>query len=184
VFLQERQSRGFTLPEILATLAVAAVGASMAIPALQDAMTEQQRTRAINELIGTLHVARNTAITRNAAVTVCASPNGSSCEGDVWQQGWLVFADASGDRTPQAEEILQVTTLPGNGTAIVSTDFSPHLTFSAAGQLISSDARGVTGRFFVCDPGVEQASRVIHVLASGAPRLDDRLADASSRRCG
>jgi len=183
MFLQKRRSRGFSLPEILATLTVASVGASMAIPALQDAITDQQRASAINELITTLHVARNTAITRNAAITVCASVDGASCAGSDWDMGWLVFADASQDQTPQSDEILQATSLAGSGPRIFSADFSPSLTFAASGQLISSEARALTGRFLVCDPGVDEASRVIHVLASGAPRLDDRLADGPPRRC-
>lgn len=155
----------------------------MAIPALQDVITDQRRASAINELIGTLHAARNAAITRNAAVTVCASPNGTTCEGNAWELGWLVFPDDSGDRTPDPAELLQATSLAGSGMQISSADFAPFLTFSAGGQLVSTDARGFSGRFVICDPGADEATRVVHVLVSGAPRLDDRLADGLPIDC-
>lgn len=46
-----------------------------------------------------LEYARNQAIQRNQAITICGSDNGLSCsETNQWANGWIVFTDS--DRNP------------------------------------------------------------------------------------
>ncbi|HPQ94000.1 MAG: GspH/FimT family pseudopilin [Thiothrix sp.] len=87
---------GLTLVELLVTVAVAAVIASMAMPGLQ-AMIENNRVRTVtNSFVSSLYLARSEAAKRRYLVVVCASDAfGTACDtsADGYTNGWLVFTD-------------------------------------------------------------------------------------------
>jgi type IV fimbrial biogenesis protein FimT len=89
-----RQSRGFTLIELMVALAVMALLMMVAVPSFQSTIASSRVTSVTNELVGTLAAARTEAIRRGVRVTVCASADGASCatSGD-WSQGWVMFTD-------------------------------------------------------------------------------------------
>ncbi|MCH8072879.1 MAG: GspH/FimT family pseudopilin, partial [Proteobacteria bacterium] len=74
------RQKGYTLIELLTTLGVASVLVSMAVPSMQSFRMNSRQSGTTNQLISTMHLARNTAITTNTRVTVCASSNGNTCE--------------------------------------------------------------------------------------------------------
>lgn len=125
--------QGFTLAEMMATLAIAAVTASMAVPAMTNIVTNGQRAAATNDLISTLHAARSTAITRNEQVTICPSSNAEQCDDAQWQDGWIYFIDSDHDRHIDTNDEVLGTT---NGIAdveIQSQEFERFLTFRPNG---------------------------------------------------
>lgn len=89
-------SSGLTVIELMITLAVFAIIASLAAPPLQNLMTNYRERTAINQLTGYARLARSEAITRSAYVSLCGSSDGERCDGDL-NAGWLVFQDANGD---------------------------------------------------------------------------------------
>lgn len=93
-----RARAGFTLVELMIGIAILAVLAMVAVPAFNDAATNSKLTSYANTFSASLRMARSEAIKRNAAVKMCASPDGASCasSGD-WQQGWIVFQDTDDD---------------------------------------------------------------------------------------
>lgn len=95
-----RAMAGFTLLELMITVAVAAVLMMVAIPAYQGMIQRNTMTSVLNDLVGDINYARSEAITRGAPVVVCPSINESDCApaGD-WRLGWIVRApnDRSGD---------------------------------------------------------------------------------------
>jgi type IV fimbrial biogenesis protein FimT len=88
---QERNLRGFTLVELMVTVAVAAILAVLAVPAYNEAMLGSKLNTLANNFAASAQLARSEAIKRNAPVTLCASSNGSSCTG-AWKDGWVVLA--------------------------------------------------------------------------------------------
>ena len=173
---------GFTLTELMATVAVAAVGASLALPALSGAVADQQRATAINDLVGSLHLARNTAITRNAAVTICASDDGESCTDTDWESGWIVFPDADLDRSPDGGELLA-----GGGAGgqvlLRSEAFSPYLSYRPGGQMMIDSPEQNSGEFIVCDARGTDEAKVIAILPAGLPRLTDKRLNGAAPQC-
>lgn len=67
-----RSNRGFTLIELMVTLAVMAIIAGMAFPSLRDFIINSRVTTQTNEFIAALGYARSEAIKRGLDVMVCA----------------------------------------------------------------------------------------------------------------
>lgn len=69
-----RKARGFTLFEMMITVAIAGLVAAFAIPAFQDVMTRTRINSTTEELVNSLALARNTAISRRRRVVLVPDP--------------------------------------------------------------------------------------------------------------
>lgn len=89
---------GFTLTELMVTVAIAAILAALAAPAMTQLLADRAVDSQAQELATSLRLARSEAIKRGLEVSVCASTNTAdaspTCTGDTqWAKGWLVFYD-------------------------------------------------------------------------------------------
>ena len=126
-------SAGLTAIELMITLAVFAIMASLAAPPMQSLITNYRERTAINQLSGYVRLARSEAITRSAYVSLCGSSDEASCDGDL-KEGWLVFQDANGDGVYQG----------------------------ASDTLIRSGRLGIGERYFTDANGTETASPLVY----------------------
>lgn len=113
------KNRGFTLIELMVTIAIVAILATVAVPSFRDIIVNNRMASQANALVSALTLARSEAVKQNQTATVCASSNGTSCTtcatGVDWACGWLVWVDSNGDNTLQASEIIRVeSTLAGS----------------------------------------------------------------------
>lgn len=92
--MPKKGSKGFTLFELMVTLAVAGVILSFGIPGFMSFIQNNRATTHTNDLIMALNLGRSEATRRAAGVTVCSSANGSTCSGsNDWSSGWVVRSD-------------------------------------------------------------------------------------------
>src|ERR1700761_9482969 len=85
---------GFTLIEMLMTIAIAAILMGIAIPSFRYVTNANRIASELNGLLGDLQLARAEAIKEGRTVTVCQSNDGTSCTNSTtWQNGWIVFSD-------------------------------------------------------------------------------------------
>lgn len=147
-------SRGFTLTELLATIAIAAIVMSMAVPNFMGTIRNNRLTSSTNEFITSLKFARSEAIKRGLVVTV-RPVDGSSCTGGGlvnWEDGWDIFLDTNPpngngrcDDEPDPalalirthERLPNTFTLRFNGVGFIS--YQPNGTSTNAGSFVLCD---------------------------------------------
>ena len=96
--LAGRGYSGFSLTELMVTLAAAGLLMGIAIPEFTAMVAGQRASARINAVAGAIQTARHLAITHNTVVTLCPG-QGPVCAGrNHWHEGMLIFADADSDR--------------------------------------------------------------------------------------
>lgn len=149
--------RGFTLIELMITLAVATVLLSTALPNFVQAINNNRLATNTNDFIASLNLARSESIKRGFNVVVART-------GANWEDGWQVFVDVdtspaadanvfndNGNTTPcEAGEdcVLKVySALPNSFTLRADDDssFANFITYSSTGRSNSG------GSFGMCD---------------------------------
>jgi len=97
--------RGFTLIELMVTIALAGVLMSVAAPSMTKMMGGNRVQTEASSFVNDLQFARSEAIREGLPVTVCPSNDGASCLGaNTWQKGWIVFSDPNGNAVVDAAE--------------------------------------------------------------------------------
>jgi type IV fimbrial biogenesis protein FimT len=174
----ERQ-RGFTLPEVLVTIAIAAVLTGASIPAFRDLRLDAARTREVNQFVQAVHLARGEAMKRNGVVSLCPSTDGRWCTSGTapWDAGWILFANDDRDSPPvrdAGEELLQVYGAWRNGRIVANRTA---LSFRAFGQ------SGVTATFAFCDARGSADARAVIISQTGRPRVSARGSSGAPLNC-
>lgn len=176
-------AHGFSIPETLAVLAIAGVGLSMAVPGYRMLVSGDRSTTAVNQLVGTMQMARSAAVTGNARVTVCPSADGQRCDKTQWQDGWIAFTDPDQDRQPGPAGKILIRDSAQSGLQLRSREFEHSFSYRPNGQIVAADGSTNSGQFILCEAGADTATRVIVVPPSGEPRLAQKLIDGSTAHC-
>ncbi len=86
---------GFTLLEMMFTIALLAVIVGIGVPNLRDFVRNSRMTSAANDIVTDFNLARSEAVKRRVAVTLCKSQNLADCDADDDDpfNRWIVFVD-------------------------------------------------------------------------------------------
>jgi type IV fimbrial biogenesis protein FimT len=144
--------RGFTMIELMVTVAIAVILLTIAVPSFKESQLNSQLRASANNLIASANLARGEAIKRSAPVNLCVSSDGATCGTGGWEQGWIVLSGA---------EVLYREEPTANGF-LISTGGTNSFSFQPTGV----DA--TAGSFVVCRTmPVGSQERVVTIDVSG-----------------
>lgn len=150
-----RACGGFTLVELLVTVAIVVIVLSLAAPSFQAMLQNNRLSAQVDGLTSALNYARNTALSQAVSVQVC--PVGvlsSSTCGANWAAGWMVVSDPTG-----APTLLQSRQAPTGDPVL-----------SATANSVVFDSRGLSttaSSFKMCDSRGSSFARSVQVFATG-----------------
>jgi type IV fimbrial biogenesis protein FimT len=98
--------QGFSIVELLVTLAIAALLIGIAIPGFSEFLARQRSIAAVNQLLGAIHFARSAAITRRTTVALCPAEQAACSRRNQWHLGAMIFKDNNADGVRDADETV------------------------------------------------------------------------------
>ncbi|NMT65521.1 GspH/FimT family pseudopilin [Marinobacter orientalis] len=102
----QQRFAGFTLPELVVTIAILGIVSSLAAQGWSSA-SEHSRHRTILETYHSFFAfARWTAVSKRSLVTICPLSEENKCV-DEWERPVSVFVDANNDKQPDNGEVLK-----------------------------------------------------------------------------
>lgn len=185
--LGRRLTKGFTLLELMVTVAVLAIVMSVAVPSFVNLVNGNRLTAQSNEILAALLLARTEAIKRNESMVFCHSDDSINCTvppAAGWQ-GWLVLGVV--DDTPVASGIMlseQTVMLSSTNVANAQVNGVGHsVRFNPQGLLRSGDGNNpLNGVLRVCLPNTEMPMNIrdIEMRSGGRTRV---IADSAGENC-
>ena len=157
----QSSAAGFTLVELIVTLAIAIILLALGIPAFQDMTLNNQRSGRLHELVTALQLARSESVKRGIPVSISRAAS--------WDQGWTIYVDDNGSGNLDAgEEVLRLTRHRNPEYRITSTNYPQFLTYNASGAI------NTAGNFKYCDnrsAADPTTARAVIINNTGRPRM-------------
>lgn len=152
-------ARGFTLVELMVTLAVIAILAVVAMPSMTALVNNSRLSGQAEELAASIQLARAEAVRRNARVTICASTNGTTCASSTAWSSWIIHG-MDNTASPPVDEVIRGASA---NSGIQVSGPAAGIVFRPSG-LIDSQA-SITACMPTSQPAQNQ--RVLTVMISG-----------------
>lgn len=170
--------KGFTIVEIVITLALLAVFIAVGVPSFSSLIRDNRLVTDINSLVASIQLARSEAIRRGVQVTIIRT----STTSDQWENGWVVFTDqdGQGDLDDDGDAIhceagvdddcvLKIHSGVSDGMTLDSGgDYDDYISYLPTGFVVGSSANA--GTFTLCKQESSEAIyRQVAITTTGRP---------------
>ncbi|MGH8524507.1 MAG: GspH/FimT family pseudopilin [Gammaproteobacteria bacterium] len=193
-----KHDQGFTLVELMVTVAVLAISMSFAVPFMGDFIKNSRLVTQTNDLIASFQLARSEAIKRGARVTLCKSTDGVLCDPAAdgrWDIGWITFVDTFVDpavdigiRDPGNPDETLIDTRAATPLNVAIAPQAPpddvsvkdYVSYTAQGIVRDAAGAAQTGTFRICDDRGPTKGRGVVLWPTGRVELTTNIATCPS----
>ena len=138
---------GFTLIELMVTIAIIGLVALFGIPAFGDFVLNNRLRGQTSDFIGQLTHARSEAMRTATRVTVCPGTS-SGCSGTQWENGWVVFNDTNANAAVDSgETVIGIGAALDGGNTLRTAAFTTYISFRHDGSSTNVAGSGLAGSF-------------------------------------
>ena len=170
-------SRGFTLIELMVSIAIAAILMMVAVPSMTSFMRNSELTSFANTMLSSMNAARGEAMKRGSYAMVVPA-NGTS-----WDSGWVVFIDVNRSRAYEVATDIRISsqaakpsylTITGSGSAGAT---APYIMFDASGYSKLTGTAGFGASTFeikrndVSGTPLLDQTRMLKIASTGRARI-------------
>jgi type IV fimbrial biogenesis protein FimT len=194
--MEKARTAGFSLIELMVTLAVAAILIAIMGPNMRVFMLNNQLSGGVNDMLHSIQVARTEAIKRQplpgAGVVVCGTADptvadaGLSCDYATFK-AWFVFVDTNGNWQHDANEpVIERHGLLNAGVTAKTDANARIISFAASGFANPAGARVPMRTLVLCDSrGVKQigttaTARALFITQTGRARASSTWNDVKN----
>jgi len=140
---------GFTLIELMVTLAIMAIVITVGVPALSGYVASQRVRTAVSDTAADIAFARAEAIkeSRQSLMERLAGATGT------WKDGWRICVDLDGNGSCGNAEVRKITQALGGRIKVCSTaaDFDTRIIFRPDGRVVRPSAPGANDGLKISD---------------------------------
>jgi len=171
-------SHGFTWIELLVTLTILGILGALGAPGLRALLEQRTVVTQASALAEALRLTRAEAVKRRERVTICNTPNADAATpvcaraSTNWSTGWLIFADANGNKIREADEPLlhlQQALTPTVGLTLPHN--KPAITFGGMGLAVANNASFLVQPLGLASPPASITQRCVRLAVSGRVRI-------------
>ncbi len=202
--MNKKRQSGFSILEVLVTLAIVAILMGIGIPSFQNLMDTNRMAAAVNDLVGGMHAARAEAIKRRANITICASSDWNTADPDCdnaahFGSGWIMFVDgvppvAANADIDGPDQLLRAHGPLAETVAAIDVDAGvtvPYISYAPTGFTQQIGALVPVNNIQICDRrgnvdtgGGIAAGRWINIAVTGRPQIFSQQADVQGSPLG
>ena len=172
--------RGFTLTELLLTIAIAAILLGIGIPGLQQYLQNNRRAAAVNQLVGDIQAARVLSLNEGRNLVLCTGAANTGCSlSSNWQNGWILFEDDNADTIFDISDerlVFVRESLPG--VRMPSSNATGRIRFRPGLQSITGNSS-----IAVCVTTRNEDGRIVTIAPNGRPRQSSMDAGSGPPNC-
>ena len=159
-------ARGYSLLELMMTIALAALILTLGLPSFAKLGARQKQAVEINALFHAVHLARKESVMRKKVVSICPSFDGLRCTpGPDWSGGFLMFQNTDRDEPPQVDDAEPVLYRHQAGETVDIVGNRRGFTLRATVK------RATNGTIVVCDRAGRIPPKALVISYTGRPRV-------------